>query len=173
MQDRSGYNLKCVAGVSNFNLDDLAELIEFCAIPPAVIQGHSDPFQQNIAIRRFALSLGIQFTSYSSLGTQHLHSTGGRNPVLENRAINTISKDLGASAAQVCSAWEAWTDLKHRYISHVKVQVVLKYTLSTGQVIIPRSNNRAHMNESLHVHSLQLQGEDVKLLHSLDGRLHM
>lgn len=89
------------AGVSNFQLNELVELVDFSSIPPAVIQGHSDPFAQNLAVRRFASSLGIQFTAYSSLGTQHLRHTGGVNPVLENGAINAIGASLKSSAAQV------------------------------------------------------------------------
>lgn len=89
------------AGVSNFHIDELVELIQFASIPPTVIQGHSNPFTQSLGIRRFAWSLGIQYTAYSSLGTQHLRRNGGRNPVLENPAINSIGNFLGSSAAQV------------------------------------------------------------------------
>ena len=89
-------------GVSNFQLPQLVELVEFSSIPPSVIQSHSDPFTQNLAVRRFAMSLGIQYTAYSSLGTQYLRQTGGLNPVLQNPAIHSISTSLGISTAQVC-----------------------------------------------------------------------
>lgn len=89
------------AGVSNFHLDELVELVHFASIPPAVIQGHSDPFTQSLSIRRFAWSLGIQYTAYSSLGTQYLRRNGGSNPVLQNPAICCIGDSLGSSAAQV------------------------------------------------------------------------
>lgn len=51
------------------------------------------------------------------------------------------------------------------------MQVVLKYMLGTGQIILPRSQNPDHMNEALTCHSLALQPEDVLLFHSLDGKL--
>lgn len=51
------------------------------------------------------------------------------------------------------------------------MQVVLKYTLGTGQIILPRSQNPHHMNEALASHSLELQPGDVTLIRSLDGKL--
>lgn len=58
--------------------------------------------------------------------------------------------------------------MSQRYVRFL--QVVLKYTLGTGQIILPRSQNPAHMNESLNVYSLQFVAEDVMLLQSLDGK---
>eukprot|EP00892_Ulva_mutabilis_P002770 jgi/Ulvmu1/12494/UM009_0147.1 len=136
-------------GVSNFHIPQLVELVEMSSIPPMVIQGHSDPFTQSLAVRRLALSLGIQYTAYSSLGTQHHHLDGGINPVLGNSALAHISARLGVSTAQV----------------------VLKYTLGTGQIVLPRSQNPVHINESLQAHSIQFHVDDLMLLHSLDGKL--
>jgi diketogulonate reductase-like aldo/keto reductase len=86
--------------VSNFNLDQLVELVEFADIPPAVVQRRNDAFEQDVAVRHFCVLLGIQYVAYSSLGTQHAHS-GGENPVLHSSALQAISKEKGVSVAQV------------------------------------------------------------------------
>ena len=51
------------------------------------------------------------------------------------------------------------------------LQVVLKYALGSGQVVIPRSKSLAHMKESLELDTLQFSSKELKLLVSLDGRL--
>jgi diketogulonate reductase-like aldo/keto reductase len=91
------------AGVSNFNLEQLVELVEFANIPPAVVQRRNDVFEQDVAVRHFCRQLGIQYVAYSSLGTQHTFS-GEENPVLHSGALQAIAKERNASVAQVSSS---------------------------------------------------------------------
>lgn len=85
--------------MSNFNLDQLVELVEFAHIPPAVVQRRNDVFEQDVAVRHFCTQLGIQYVAYSSLGTQHTHA--GENPVLHSSSLQAIAKEKDASVAQV------------------------------------------------------------------------
>ena len=88
--------------MSNFNLEQLVELVQFAHIPPAVVQRRNDVFEQDVAVRHFCTQLGIQYVAYSSLGTQHTHS-GGENPVLHSSSLQAIAKEKGVSVAQVSS----------------------------------------------------------------------
>ena len=51
------------------------------------------------------------------------------------------------------------------------LQVVLKYALGSGQVVIPRSKSLSHMKESLDLDNLRFSSKELTLLVNLDGRL--
>jgi diketogulonate reductase-like aldo/keto reductase len=90
------------AGVSNFDLEQLVELVEWAEIPPAVLQRRSDLFTQDLPIQRLAMSLGIQYVAYSSLGTQYgQRRGGGATPVMCNAAVQRIAAEHNVTAAQV------------------------------------------------------------------------
>ena len=95
--------IRSAAGVSNFGMEQLVELLEWSEVPPAVVQRRSDLFTQDLAMQRFCLSHGIKYTAYSSLGTQYRASS---SPVLKNGAVVRIAQKHNASPAQVrpCSA---------------------------------------------------------------------
>ena len=94
------------AGVSNFNLEQLIELVEWASIPPAVVQRHANVFEQDVATHRFCLSQGIRYTAYSSLGMQYLRLGFAHSPVVSNGAVQAIAAAHGLSPAQVrlCAA---------------------------------------------------------------------
>ena len=51
------------------------------------------------------------------------------------------------------------------------MQVVLRYGLLTGQAVLPRSTNRAHMKENMELDNVRLSHEDVLMLRTLDHSL--
>ncbi len=52
----------CVAGVSNFDVDEIKELIQIATrVRPAVVQRNSDPFSSDSSVRAFCASAGIQY----------------------------------------------------------------------------------------------------------------
>jgi diketogulonate reductase-like aldo/keto reductase len=167
-----------LAGVSNFSLQQLVELVEVAEIPPAVVQRHNDVFEQDTAVHQFCMMLGIQYVAYSSLGTQHLLRLH-HNPVLTNAAVGAIATASGASPAQVCMrpaafACRSGVSCQVQCVTDTcRLQVVLKYALGTAQVVIPRSTSRSHMNESLYLHMVHFGAQDLNLLQSLGGKLHL
>lgn len=54
-----------------------------------------------------------------------------------------------------------------------RFQVLLRYALGTGQVVVPRSADEKHMNESLHAGAVALGPLDLILLRALDGQAHL
>ncbi|KAJ9458558.1 D-galacturonate reductase [Diplonema papillatum] len=115
-------------GVSNFGVAELKQLLSFARIPPAVLQAHSDPLDQNNAVQLYCRSKHIQFVAYSSLGTQQvMRARGGQNPVLSDPFLKKLEEKYDVSSAVV----------------------VLRWALQTGQVVIPRSRNPAHMAQNL------------------------
>lgn len=93
------------AGVSNFDLTDLVELMEFAEIKPAVVQRHSDILSQDMLMQKYCRLQGIQYVAYSSLGTQWIQGGGKTNPVLTDSVVNEIAAAHNRSPAQVVLRW--------------------------------------------------------------------
>lgn len=49
------------AGVSNFDLGDLTELLKVARIKPAVVQRNSDPLRPDTDVQAFCFIAGIQY----------------------------------------------------------------------------------------------------------------
>lgn len=53
--------LLACAGVSNFGIDELAELLAMARIKPALVQRHSDPLAADAEVQAFCRIAGIQY----------------------------------------------------------------------------------------------------------------
>jgi diketogulonate reductase-like aldo/keto reductase len=98
---------------------------------PDVVQAYSDPIEPSDELRETCKRLGIEFVSYSTLGTQHRYrrnrDKGGEleNPVLTSPVITSIAAKHQRSCAEV----------------------VLSWALSKNMSVIPRSGNLRHIQE--------------------------
>jgi hypothetical protein len=79
--------LVAAAGVSNFNLQDMQELLGWARVRPAVLETRSDPLAASTPLLNFCLERNITFISYSSLGSQWGSQWGGANPVLSHPVL--------------------------------------------------------------------------------------
>lgn len=96
-------------GLSNIFPNDLIDLIKFVEERPAdsypaprkpdVIQAFADPISPNLELRRVCEEHGIEFVSYSTLGTQHQGVT--TNPVLGSPVVNDLSSKYSRSTAEI------------------------------------------------------------------------
>jgi diketogulonate reductase-like aldo/keto reductase len=95
------------------------------------IQAYSGPIEPADELREACGKLGIEFVSYSTLGTQHRYrrnpKRGGEleKPVLAFPAAAAVAARRGRSAAEVVLAW----------------------ALARNMSVIPRSGNREHVRE--------------------------
>ena len=124
-------------GLSNIRPDELLEIIQFVRereqqpMPPGtapprkpdVVQAYADPIKPADQLRKICLENGIEFVSYSTLGTQHRGVS--ENPVLGSPVVQSIAQKHGRSTAEV----------------------VLSWALQRGMSVIPRSSNRRHIQE--------------------------
>jgi diketogulonate reductase-like aldo/keto reductase len=79
------------AGVSNFGLADMAELLKLAKVRPAVLETRSDPFAINHHLINLAVENNITFVGYSSLGTQWINSPAAINPVFTNELLQVCA----------------------------------------------------------------------------------
>lgn len=131
VQDHSAQRI----GLSNVFPDELLNVIEFVQerklagqidppprIPDAV-QAFADPIKPAKELQRICQQYGIEFVSYSTLGTQHRGLQG--NPVLTSPVVEKIARKHSRSTAEV----------------------VLSWARQHGMSVIPRSSKRHHILE--------------------------
>ncbi|KAJ7570447.1 hypothetical protein O6H91_01G120300 [Diphasiastrum complanatum] len=74
-------------GVSNFDLEELKELLSLAEVKPAILQRYSDPFHSDRGIQDYCLKEHIQYMGYSTLGSQWFLRGYGFNPVVLQWAL--------------------------------------------------------------------------------------
>jgi diketogulonate reductase-like aldo/keto reductase len=90
---------------------------------PDVLQAYADPLHPAEELRRICAEHGIEFVSYSTLGTQHRNV--GQNPVLTSPIVVQLAEKHSRSVAEV----------------------VLSWALLTNMSVIPRSSKKHHIAE--------------------------
>jgi diketogulonate reductase-like aldo/keto reductase len=83
-------------GVSNFNLDELAEVIDAGRVPPAVNQVDFSPFSFRRSLLAGCRERGVALEAYSPL-------TRGRN--LDDPTVAEVARRAGRTPAQVILRW--------------------------------------------------------------------
>eukprot|EP01041_Mallomonas_annulata_P007771 gene7771-15902_t len=144
-------------GVSNFNEQQLQDLILIANKRVAVVQNWMDPFHQDVDVREFCKQHNIIYMAYSSLGTQWGWKTM-ENPVLSNEVLQKIAKKHDKSIALVVQSW----------------------VIQEGVVAIPRTTNEAHITENARLLGVTpiepllvfLDEDDMKSIRALDGTMY-
>lgn len=149
MEDMYARGKMRAIGVSNFGREELLELIAQAEVKPHIVQRNSDPLRQDTEVQRVCKEQGIQYMGYSSLGSQWQFHGQDKNPVLTHPLIVQIGMQRSCSAAQV----------------------VLKWALSRGQVVIPRSGNKGRISENLESPNCELAEGDLLKIDALDGSM--
>ncbi|OMO78149.1 Aldo/keto reductase [Corchorus olitorius] len=90
-------------GVSNFSCKNLAQILAFANIPPAVNQVEMSPLWHQKKLREFCHANGILFHAYSPLGAKG--TFWGTDKVMENEVLSEIAKAKGKTLAQICLRW--------------------------------------------------------------------
>eukprot|EP00899_Mesostigma_viride_P020562 jgi/Mesvir1/28507/Mv06276-RA.1 len=134
-------------GVSNFGLEDLDTLEKVQRIPVSVVERYSDPLRSDRYKRQWCLERGIAYIGYSTLGSQWAMRGRLVNPVLNNPVIQSIGRRLGKSPAQV----------------------VLRWALAKGQLVIPRSRHEGRMVENMDL-AFEMPLDDISAIDALDGK---
>ncbi len=126
-------------GVSNFNLEQLEELISYAKIKPVVNQIETHVFFQQGEAYEYLKNSGIQMEAWSPFAA-------GRNDIFNNETLADIGKKYGKSNAQVSLRWH----------------------YQRGIVAIPRSKQKSHMIENLDIFDFELSKSDMEAIAKLD-----
>ncbi|KAG5880267.1 hypothetical protein JTB14_003416 [Gonioctena quinquepunctata] len=133
-------------GVSNFNQEQISRLLQNCKIKPVVNQVEVNPNFNQKELITFCKERDIVITGFCPLGrsTQSIDTPGcPLSTVLDPKVIEIAGK-YGKTAAQV----------------------VLRYLVSLGISVIPKSVNKSRILENFQILDFQLSCEDVLYLNS-------
>ena len=128
-------------GVSNFQPDRLVDLILHNEVVPAVNQVETHPFCQQTEAAAVMASEGVQIESWAPFAE-------GRNNLFGNGTLVSLAAKYRKSVAQV----------------------VLRWLIQRGVVVIPKSVRPERMAENIDVCDFHLAPEDMDLIATLDTR---
>lgn len=128
-------------GVSNFQPDRLVDLILHNEVAPAVNQVETHPFCQQTEAAAVMASEGVQIESWAPFAE-------GRNNLFGNGTLVSLAAKYRKSVAQV----------------------VLRWLIQRGVVVIPKSVRPERMAENIDVFDFHLAPEDMDLIATLDTR---
>lgn len=128
-------------GVSNFQPDRLVDLILHNEVVPAVNQVETHPFCQQAEAAAVMASEGVQIESWAPFAE-------GRNNLFGNGTLVSLAAKYRKSVAQV----------------------VLRWLIQRGVVVIPKSVRPERMAENIDVFDFHLAPEDMDLIATLETR---
>eukprot|EP00058_Branchiostoma_floridae_P028600 XP_002614091.1 hypothetical protein BRAFLDRAFT_67323 [Branchiostoma floridae] len=136
-------------GVSNFYPKHLEKLLATAEVPVSVVQNWFDPFYRDEATREFCEKHGIVYQGYSTLGgmwTDWMFRMKtverAKNPVLTSPILAKLSKILDIPVANI----------------------VLRWAMQKGVVIIPKSVKEKHLLSNLKVLQMELNELSVRVI---------
>lgn len=121
-------------GLSNWYIDELKKFLPQISIMPAVIQNEIHPYYQDTKVVEYIQSLGIVMEGWYPLGGK-----GYQNELLNDKVLKNIAAKYNKSVAQV----------------------ILRWNLQKGVVVIPGSTNPSHIKENTEIYDFQLTENDM------------
>lgn len=129
-------------GVSNFNNEQLGEILKMCRIKPVCNQFEVHPLLQSDNWVDFNHKNGVQVVAYAPLGAPDRFWGKPEDPVLlETPQLVELAKKKGKTTAQVVLRWLVQRDI----------------------VIIPKSVTPSRIRENADVFDFELTGEEMKV----------
>ena len=128
-------------GLSNWYIDELKNFLPQVKIKPALVQNEIHPYYQEQKVVPFIQSLGIVVQAWYPFGGRGFNRELMSEPVLEK-----IAKNHRKSLAQV----------------------ILRWNLQRGVVIIPGSSNPAHIKENTEIFDFELTAEEMEKINLLN-----
>jgi diketogulonate reductase-like aldo/keto reductase len=131
-------------GVSNYNIQQLEELIDKSGITPSVNQIPISPFSVNT--RFFQISHNRELIKYCNEKgiVVEAYSPLTRGAELKNPALLEIAQKYEKTTAQILIRW----------------------SLQRGFIVIPKSQNKERIEENFDVFNFNIDDEDMKKLNS-------
>ena len=126
-------------GISNFYTDKMVEFANFTRIKPMVNQMEIHPLNQQKELKKWADKYDIRLEAWAPFGE-------GRNGLFENEVLKKIAEKYGKTTAQV----------------------MLRWSLERGVIVIPKSVHKNRMIENFNVFDFTLDEEDIKLISNMD-----
>ena len=130
-------------GLSNWYVEELTDFLPQITIMPALVQNEIHPYYQEQDVVPFIQEKGIVVQCWYPLGGR-----GHTADLLGDETIRSIAEAHGVSSAQV----------------------ILRWDLQRGIVVIPGSSNPEHIKENLDLFGFALTDEEMAAISNLDRK---
>ena len=126
-------------GLSNFEGKHLKEILDNCEIMPQVVQVETHPYYQELELRNQLKENNIKIMSWYPLGHGDSH-------LIEEPIIKKLGEKYNKTP----------------------YQIILRWHIDMGYIVIPGSKNPEHIKENLNIFDFKLTNEDMKKISSLN-----
>ena len=128
-------------GLSNFYVEELEKFLPQVNVTPALVQNEIHPYYQENDVIPYIQNLGIVVQGWYPFGGR-----GHTSELLGDSVIIEIAETHGVTSAQV----------------------ILRWNLQKGVVVIPGSSNPDHIKENLDLFGFELTDEEIQKINELD-----
>ena len=129
-------------GISNYYTPkDFERINKIAEIVPAVVQNENHPLYQNSQLQEYVKKYGTIIESWYPFGGR-----GNTDKILGNSTIIELAKKYQKTPAQI----------------------VIRWNLQAGYIVIPGSKNPAHITENFNVFDFELSADDMNKIAALN-----
>jgi diketogulonate reductase-like aldo/keto reductase/flavodoxin len=128
-------------GLSNWYVEELESFLPQVTSTPALVQNEIHPYYQENDVIPYIQSLGIVTQGWYPLGGR-----GHTSELLGDEVILKIAEAHGKSSAQI----------------------ILRWNLQKGVVVIPGSSNPEHIQENTELYDFELTDDEMNQINALD-----
>ena len=125
-------------GLSNFYPDKLEEILKICTIKPVVDQVECHPYFPNNELRNELKKINAYIEAWSPIGR-------GDKKLLSENVLVDIGKKYNKSV----------------------VQVLIRWSIQKGNVVLPRSVNPVHIKENFDVFDFEISKDEMEKIENL------
>ena len=139
-------------GVSNFNAEQVARVLDNCKIKPVTNQVECHIYLNQTKLSEFCKSKGVTLTAYSCFGAPDRPNANPNDPkILEDPKIKELAAKYNKSPAQI----------------------ILRYLIQRGILVIPKSVTKSRIQENFNIFDFQINADDMNAINGLncDNRL--
>ena len=126
-------------GLSNFNKEQIQEILDICEVKPAVLQTEVHPYDQEKELKEFLAKADIVIQAWYPLGH-------GDAALLQEPVFAKLGEKYKKSPAQI----------------------ILRWNVQQGVIVIPKSVHKERMRENLNIWDFKLEEADMMRIAQLD-----
>ena len=126
-------------GLSNFSVEQIKEILSICEVKPTILQTEVHPYSQEKALKEFLDSQGIVIQAWYPLGH-------GDKTLIEEPVFTKLARKYGKSNAQI----------------------ILRWHVQSGNIVIPGSKNPAHIKDNFALFDFVLTEDEMAEIAALD-----
>lgn len=126
-------------GLSNFNAEQIADILDICEIKPSVLQTELHPYFQEKELKNYLEKENIKIQAWYPLGH-------GDSALLNEPLFKSLAEKYEKSTAQI----------------------ILRWHIQAGNIVIPGSKNIEHIKDNFNIFDFKLTDEEMDEIVFLD-----